>query len=150
MTTVVAAIVERDGRVLICRRAPGDRHPGKWEFPGGKAEPREALRTALARELREELDIAAEIGDEVERYEYAYPGRDPIRLVFFRVREFTGEPRNLVFGEIRWERLERLPEFDFLEGDVAFVQRLAGIRKSTPRSRLSRVESSTSTRSSDN
>ena len=122
---VVAALLERDGTILICRRAAGQPHAGKWEFPGGKVEPGEQLDAALRRELLEELDIRAAIGDEVERYPFAYPGKPAILLVFFRVTEFSGEPRNVEFDEIRWETPGRLPDYDFLEGDVDFVRRLA-------------------------
>src|SRR6476646_10256601 len=56
---VVAAIIERNGRVLICQRKAGQRFAGKWEFPGGKVEAEEEFTAALARELREELAISA-------------------------------------------------------------------------------------------
>ncbi|MEX2261197.1 MAG: (deoxy)nucleoside triphosphate pyrophosphohydrolase [Bryobacteraceae bacterium] len=125
MTTVVAAVIERDGRILICQRKPDQLHPLKWEFPGGKVEAGESAPGALLRELREELDIAAGIGDEITRYEYRYPERKPILLIFYRVTRFTGEPRNLVFERVAWERPEALPAYDFLEGDVEFVRRLA-------------------------
>jgi 8-oxo-dGTP diphosphatase len=125
LTTVVAGLIERDGRLLICRRRPGDPHPLKWEFPGGKVEPEETPAQALWRELREELDIDAEIGPEVTRYEFVYPGGKTILLIFYRVNRYAGEPRNLVFEEMRWEPPPALPQFDFLEGDVEFVKRLA-------------------------
>jgi 8-oxo-dGTP diphosphatase len=125
MTTVVAAILVRDGRVLICQRARGQGHQWKWEFPGGKVEPNESLDAALRRELTEELGIAARIGPEIARYQYQYPGKNPILLVFYRVTDFQGEPRNRVFEAIRWEEPARLPTVDFLEGDVEFVKTLA-------------------------
>jgi 8-oxo-dGTP diphosphatase len=122
---VVAAVIERDGRVLICQRKKG-RHALKWEFPGGKVEPEEELRDALARELREELAIEARIGAELDRHEFQYDANGPrIRLHFYQVTDFTGEPANLQFEQIIWEAKARLPEYDFLEGDLAFVLRLA-------------------------
>lgn len=126
MTTVVAAVIRRGGRVLICRRAAGGAHPLKWEFPGGKLEPGETPAEALHRELWEELDVRAKIAGEVARYEFSYPGKNPILLVFHEVTEFSPEPRNCVFDEIRWVQPDELPGFDFLEGDVEFVKRLAG------------------------
>ncbi len=126
MIQVVAAVIERDSRVLICQRKAGSRHALKWEFPGGKVEPGETPRQALARELAEELAIRASIGEEITRYEYAYPGRPPILLIFFSVRHYDGEPVNLNFERISWEPRAELPRFDFLEGDVDFVRRLAG------------------------
>lgn len=125
VTTVVAAIIRRNGRILICRRSARQPHALKWEFPGGKVEAGENSREALERELREELAIEARIGDEVERYEFCYPGKNPILLIFHAIDEFEGEPRNCVFDEIRWARASELPRFDFLEGDVEFVKRLA-------------------------
>lgn len=122
---VVAAVVERDGRILVCQRKAGARHELKWEFPGGKVEAGETPRQALQRELEEELGIQADIGAEIVRYEYCYPARTPILLVFFRVTEYSGEPKNLDFTAIRWEARERLPHYDFLDGDVDFVRRLA-------------------------
>jgi 8-oxo-dGTP diphosphatase len=122
MTTVVAAVIERAGRILICQRRPGQDHELKWEFPGGKVEAGEAPEDALRRELREELAIDAVLDLEITRYEYAYPGKPAILLIFFRVTDFTGEPQNLVFQRMEWELRERLPEYDLLEGDVDFVR----------------------------
>jgi 8-oxo-dGTP diphosphatase len=123
--TVVAAVIERDGAVLICQRAAGKRHALKWEFPGGKVEPGEESRRALARELEEELGVRAVIGAEITRYPYQYPGRTPILLIFYHVTEFEGEVENREFADVRWAPRVRLPEFDFLEGDVEFVRSLA-------------------------
>ncbi len=125
MTTVAAALIERNGKTLICRRRPDQTHGGKWEFPGGKVENGESPAEAVRRELREELDIEAEVGPMIARYEYAYPGKKPILLVFFAVSKFAGEPDGARFAETRWEPARDFPKFDFLEGDVAFVRELA-------------------------
>jgi 8-oxo-dGTP diphosphatase len=122
---VVAAVIERGGLILIGQRKPRGRHALKWEFPGGKVEPGETVREALARELREELGIEARIGHEIERYDFSYSAGNVTRLIFFYVNEFTGEPENLDFAQIAWIERNRLPDYDFLEGDVAFVRRLA-------------------------
>jgi len=123
--TVVAAVIERDGKVLIGQRLPGEWNSYKWEFPGGKMEPSETPRESLRRELKEELDLDADIGEELERYEYQYPGRLPIYLIFFRVTRFTGEPRNLAFADVRWESPQALSGYEFLDGDIDFVRRLS-------------------------
>lgn len=125
MTTVVAAVIERGGQVLIGQRPAGKWHALKWEFPGGKVEPGESPEVALRRELAEELGIQAVIGGRIADYEYAYPGREPIRLIFFAVGEFTGTMENRVFEQVRWEARQRLPTYDFLEGDLDFVRVLA-------------------------
>jgi 8-oxo-dGTP diphosphatase len=121
---VVAAIIVKDASVLICQRKAGQQYAGKWEFPGGKVEPGEELRAALKRELQEELDITATIGPEITRYDFTYPGRAPIQIVFYKVDEFEGEPRNLIFEQIRWETIVNLPTYDFLDGDIDFVNNL--------------------------
>jgi mutator protein MutT len=122
MTTVVAAVIERDGRILIAQRKGTGQHPLKWEFPGGKVEPSEAPEAAVVRELEEELAIRARVDREIMRYEYQYPGRPPILLIFYRVTEFTGDPENLDFEQIAWVARASLGDYDFLEGDAEFIR----------------------------
>jgi len=122
MVQVVAAIIERQGHILIGQRQPEQSHPLKWEFPGGKVEPGETPGRALTRELEEELAIRHARGIEITRYEFAYPGKNPILLIFYRVTEFEGEPQNRSYREMRWEPRAQLSAFDFLEGDRAFIQ----------------------------
>jgi 8-oxo-dGTP diphosphatase len=121
VTTVVAAIIQRHGRILIGQRKDLGHHPLKWEFPGGKVEPGETPDAALIRELQEELGIHARIDRELMRYEYQYPGRSRILLIFYRVLDFDGEPRSLDFDQIRWEQPQLLRNYDFLEGDTQFL-----------------------------
>jgi 8-oxo-dGTP diphosphatase len=122
LTTVVAAVIEREGRILIGQRKRTGQHPLKWEFPGGKVEAGETPEAAVARELGEELGIAAAVEAEITRYQYEYPGRAPILLIFYRVTEFAGEPQNLDFEQIVWVERRRLGEYDFLEGDREFIR----------------------------
>lgn len=121
---VVAAVIEREGRILIGQRKRTARHALKWEFPGGKVEPGEEHRAALERELREELGIEATIGDEMDRYVVRYGEGPWTELVFFRVTEFRGEPRNLDFEEIVWAPRHELRCYDFLDGDLRFIANL--------------------------
>ena len=67
MTTIVvtAAVIERRGRFLVTKRQDGAHLAGYWEFPGGKCHPGEGLARCMARELREELDVDVEVGDEL-------------------------------------------------------------------------------------
>ena len=91
---VVAAVIRReDGRILITQRLPDDTLGGYWEFPGGKVDPGEELRAALARELREELGLETEIGAEIHHISHAYPDRD-VRLFFYETRMIPS-PRRL-------------------------------------------------------
>jgi 8-oxo-dGTP diphosphatase len=121
MLQVVAGVIERDGRVLVCRRTAEQSHALQWEFPGGKVESGEQPAEALARELEEELAIRGATGREIARYEFAYPGKPSVELIFFRVLDFEGSPRNLIFHEMRWEPPHALPSFDFVEGDRRFL-----------------------------
>ncbi len=125
MLQVVAGVIERGGRILICRRTDRQSHPLQWEFPGGKVEPGEMPPAALERELEEELGIAGAHGSEIVRYEFEYPGKPRVTLIFFAVERFEGEPRNRVFHEMRWEAPDHLPGYDFVEGDIEFLTRYA-------------------------
>lgn len=122
---VSAAIIHRDGRVLVGQRRRADRHPLKWEFPGGKVEMGETPQQALARELREELAIDAIVGTEIARYEHDYPSGSRVHLLFFSIDGYAGDPMANVFEQICWKDLRELPTLDFLDGDIDFVRRLA-------------------------
>ena len=121
MVQVVAAVLQREGKVLIGQRTAAQSHPLQWEFPGGKVEPGESPEQALARELEEELGISGASGEVIARYTFTYPGRDCIELIFFHVRRFHGEPQNLIFQELRWQPQMTLATLDFVEGDREFL-----------------------------
>jgi mutator protein MutT len=121
MIQVVAAVIEREGRILIGQRQPEQSHPLLWEFPGGKVEPGEPPEQALTRELEEELAIHNAHGEEILRYDYEYPGKPAITLIFFRVISYAGDPQNLIYREMCWEPRTRLAAFDFVAGDRRFL-----------------------------
>lgn len=124
MKRVVAGLIWREGRILICQRTRHQPMPLKWEFPGGKIEEGEQPRDALRRELDEELGIAATVGDEVVRLVHRYPGGNSVELRFFDVREYKGELENRIFREIVWADPSQLPKYDFLEADLTLVSDL--------------------------
>lgn len=125
MKQVVAALIVRGERVLVCQRTKHQAMPLKWEFPGGKIETGEQPRDALRRELDEELGICATIGDEVARIQHRYANGGAIELRFYVVREFEGELDNRIFRDVRWARRADLPNYDFLDADRKLVQDLA-------------------------
>jgi 8-oxo-dGTP diphosphatase len=128
MTQVVAGVLRHEGKILICRRRADQPHPGKWEFPGGKLEAGESPADALIRELREELGIEAEPGPELMRYEFSYPGKNPILLIFMEVPAWRGELENRIFDTVLWEQAAALAAYDFLEGDAPFLPALTAPR----------------------
>jgi len=130
---VVAAVIEREGRILICQRR-GGRHALKWEFPGGKVESGEDSPSALARELREELQIEAAIGALLHTETVHYSEGPAIVLEFFHVTEFSGDPVNVQFEQIVWEARPNLPAYDFLDGDLEYIKKLAAAANRTPNS----------------
>jgi len=125
MKQVVAALIQKDGKLLVCQRTRHQTMPLKWEFPGGKIEEREQPRDALRRELQEELGILATIGDEIARFRHEYPNHAMVELRFFLVREYQGEIENLIFNDIQGSRFKDLPKYDFLEADLTLVKNLA-------------------------
>ena len=128
MKRVVAAVIEQDGKLLVCQRTKHQTMPLKWEFPGGKIEEGEQPRDALRRELQEELGIQAKVGDEIARLHHTYPNGAAVELRFFVVHEFEGEVENRIFRDLQWADPKTLPSFDFLEADAALVKDLAAGR----------------------
>ena len=125
MKRVVAALIMRDGKLLVCQRTRHQTMPLKWEFPGGKIEEGEQPRDALRRELDEELGIQATIGDELARIQHEYPNGGKVELRFFIVHDYNGELENRIFKDIQRAEPKDLPMFDFLEADLTLVKDLA-------------------------
>ena len=125
MKRVVAGLIVKDGRILVCQRTRHQTMPLKWEFPGGKIEEGEQPRNALHRELEEELGIDATIGDEVARIRHEYKNGNAVELRFFVVREYQGEMENRIFRDMQWATPAELPSFDFLDADLKLVSDLA-------------------------
>ena len=126
MMMVVAALIQWNGKLLACQRRHGSKFELMWEFPGGKTEPGEALEQALARELREELGVAARIGPEIYRVRHRYPEmREGIELVFFAVSVNPAEVKNLDFEQIVWREPASLPALNFLPADRELIDKLA-------------------------
>jgi 8-oxo-dGTP diphosphatase len=114
--TVTAAIIIEEGKVLITRRPPGGRHPGAWEFPGGKVEPGETPAGCLARELSEELGIVVEVGEKLAVVSHAYSDL-AIELLVFDCRITHGHPQDLACSEHAWIGPADLLGYDLLPPD---------------------------------
>ena len=128
MKRVVAALIVKEGKILVCQRTKHQTMPLKWEFPGGKIEEGEQPRDALHRELDEELGIDATIGEEVARIRHEYRSGNSVELRFYVVFEFRGELENRIFRDMKWAEPTELPSFDFLEADLKLVSDVAAGR----------------------
>ncbi len=107
---VTAAVIRRDGKVLLAQRPQNGLLGGLWEFPGGKQEPGESLPDCLAREIREELGAEIEVGKAVGEFRHAYT-HFRITLHAFECRLIEGEPRPVEAQDVRWVELSGLGDF---------------------------------------
>jgi 8-oxo-dGTP diphosphatase len=127
MTTVVAGIISRDSRLLICQRKRDGSSPLKWEFPGGKVDRGESLETALIRELSEELGIRATIGREIWRTSFQYPGKPEPLIVVFNLADAGSQIPKMdpeSFEQIAWVRPADLAGYDFLPANAELIGQL--------------------------
>lgn len=120
---VAAALVFREGRLLIAQRYPDSHLGGLWEFPGGKRELNETFQECLVRELREELGIEVVVGERVESLTHSYPEK-AVHLEFFRCLWKQNEPRSLGCAAFRWVSAQELKEAEFPAADARLLGRL--------------------------
>jgi 8-oxo-dGTP diphosphatase len=120
---VAAALYDAQGRVLIAERPPGKHMAGRWEFPGGKLEPGETERAALARELREELGVEIAAAHEALTLRHDYGDRC-VEVSMWIVDRYTGEPRGLDGQQLKWVAPAQLRDEDVLEADRPFIEAL--------------------------
>jgi mutator protein MutT len=120
---VAAALIFRRGKLLITQRPAGGHLGGLWEFPGGKREPRETFEECLARELREELGIEAEVGELLESLTHEYPGRT-VQLKFFCCRLKQNEPQPIGCPAFKWVGAGELNDYQFPAADARLLQKL--------------------------
>jgi len=120
---VTAAVISNGEKILITKRPDDKRHPGLWEFPGGKVDPGESPEEALCREIRAELDAAVQVLKIFEvvfhRYEWG-----PVLVLAYSCRLLTSAIRNLGVAEHRWLYPSELSEFSILPADQPIIDRL--------------------------
>jgi len=122
---VAAAVIRRDGRVLLTRRRAGSHLAGSWEFPGGKREADETFPAALARELAEELRVTVCVGEPIGRQRYEYDDRI-VELRFFDCRLVCGRIAPLGCDAVAWVPPGALADYPMPPADAAFVAGLMG------------------------
>lgn len=123
--SVAIAVIERCGRILVCRRPADVDHAGCWEFPGGKRERGESWRACLQREVREELGVAVRTMAELDRFQYRYP-QYRVSFRVFRCAITNGIPRPLAARSLRWVLRGRLSRLQFPPANDRLVRWLAG------------------------
>ena len=123
MIDVTAAILVKNGKVLIAKRKPDDKQPGKWEFPGGKIEAGESARECLKREMQEEFEIEVRVGKFLAESIYHYP-HGSIRLLAYQAEWQAGDLDLKDHADYAWAQCDRLAEFDFAPADLPFVRKL--------------------------
>ncbi|TGE30993.1 (deoxy)nucleoside triphosphate pyrophosphohydrolase [Desulfosporosinus sp. Sb-LF] len=126
MKEVTAAIILKDNKILIAQRAPGENLAGKWEFPGGKIEPKETLQECLKREIREELDVDIEVLDFFGESIYPYHS-GTIKLMAFWCQWISGDFTMKVHSQIVWASHHELDSYDFAPADIPLVEKLKAV-----------------------
>ncbi len=120
---VTGAIIQKRNKFLICKRGPKEKASGFWEFPGGKLEKNEKLEHCIRRELKEELDIDAVIGDLYDHY--IYKSKDvKYDLYFFKILSFRGKLKLSVHDDLKWVELKNFSNYTFLPGDGPLIDKL--------------------------
>ena len=121
---VTAAIIEREGKILIAKRKAGDDlFAGLWEFPGGKIEEGETPEECMARELKEELDIEVEVGELISSNKHKYP-HGIFELLAYRVKHISGEMILNDHDEIKWVTVDEISNFEFPPADIPIITHL--------------------------
>lgn len=120
---VVAAIIERDGCLLVTLRPDGTHLAGHWEFPGGKVHESETHGEALRREVFEELDCVVEVGELAHSVTHAYPEKT-VQLFFYRCG-LKGEPKPIIGQQMQWVHKSELSRLPFPEADRDLIRLLS-------------------------
>jgi len=121
--TIVAAVIRDRGRILIDRRPDTGLLANLWEFPGGKVEPGEALTDALIREIREEVGLTIDVGDEIARIRHAY-SHFKITMHVFNARRIAGTAKPLACAAVRWVKPAELANYPFPRANQKLLPKL--------------------------
>lgn len=125
-TEVVAALLWKGDRFMICQRPAHKARGLLWEFVGGKVEPGETKEDALIRECREELDVKIEVGDVFMDVLHDYPDL-LVHLTLFNAKLEKGEPKLLEHNDLKWITPAEIPAFDFCPADVEILERITAV-----------------------
>ena len=127
MVEVAAALIFRNGKILITQRHANAHLGGLWEFPGGKREPHETFEECLVREIREELGVDISVGELFEEIFHDY-GEKSVHLKFFICKILSGEPQPLDCAAVKWIEKSRLAAQAFPAADALLLEKLKSPR----------------------
>lgn len=123
---VVAGLILKNNKLLICQRPNFKDHPLKWEFPGGKIKNDETNEEALIREINEELSINIINYEELISYNFNYKDLNKkVFIYFYLVNNFSGKVLNNFHKELKWIEIKDIREYDFLEGDLKIIDHIS-------------------------
>ena len=123
MIEVVAALIWREGKFLICQRPKDKKRALLWEFVGGKVEPGETKEQALVRECREELAVTVKVNDVFCEVSHAYPDVT-VNLTLFNAEIVDGEPQMLEHNDMRWIRPCEIDGYEFCPADKDILEKI--------------------------
>jgi len=123
---VAAAVIFRDGKLLITQRQADAHLGGLWEFPGGKCEPDETFAQCVVRELREELEVGVEPGDLLQTITHDYPEKT-VHLRFILCRIISGEPKPIACAACQWVSKSEMANYEFPAADAKLLEKLREI-----------------------
>ena len=123
MIAVVAGVVRRKGRLLLCQRPEGKRLGLLWEFPGGKVEAGETPEAALERELKEELNVTTRTGRVLDVLRVDDRNGGDLLLLFYESEIVSGEPETVECRALAWVLPEEAAAYDLAPADAAFARR---------------------------
>ena len=123
MTEVVAALIWKNNKFMICQRPAHKARGLLWEFVGGKVEKGETKEQALIRECREELNVLLSVGDVFMDVVHEYPDIT-VHLTLFNATISEGKPRKLEHNDIRWIAPSEIPNYDFCPADEEILKKI--------------------------
>ena len=123
MTEVVAALIWKNNKFMICQRPAHKARGFLWEFVGGKVESGETKEQALIRECKEELDILLSVGDVFMEVVHEYPDLT-VHLTLFSAIIAEGEPQKLEHNDIQWITPSEISNYDFCPADLEILQKI--------------------------
>ena len=124
LIVVTAAIICRGGKILIAQRRSPEHLAGLWEFPGGRVEVGENLRSCLKREIAEELGIRINVGPLFLTVKHDYGEHGSVLLHSFWCMQVSGEPAPSIHADVQWVTPEELSNYRFAPADIPIVERL--------------------------